>query len=635
MNLFTKLIKKNKLCFFTLLCFILIFPISLSASSFKNNIKNYETKLIGGKFFSDENYILAGIRVTLKKGWKIYWSNPGEAGLPPHISWKNIENVKNIKLLFPEPKSFKFFNIDTFGYEKELIYPLKIYIKNSEKLIFGDLIFNAQICNNICIPIKDNFKINYFPENNFNPNKFKEIDYFLQNVPKPYDTNSKFFKKIKINEKYLSLYFKKNIPNFRLIIQNENKFIFPESYSKFINHNGNMIKIKIPKELQKVIKNDKLNVSFFSNNIKFSYDFYTKNFWEKENNYFYLIFIALIAGFILNLMPCVLPVLSLKIASLISSSSYSNRDIRKKLFSQIVGIVTSFIFLFITISIIKGLSGSITWGFQFQNDYFLLFISIIIILFSLNLFGFYELVLPFNLINKLSKIKFSKYEDFLTGCLMTILATPCTAPFVGTAIAFAFSGNNLESFIIFLFMAIGMSIPLIILSLNPNFFIFFPKSGKWLLYFKKIMALVFMISGLWLFSIYLNYNLSNIFEFKNFEKNQFKIWDIKKEPNLIKKLIFENKIVFLDITADWCITCKYNKLTVLDDKKVKNTFVKNNVFLLQLDWTKKNEAIRKFIISKGRYGIPLNIIYNKEFKNGILLPELLNKEQIIKLIKIN
>ena len=177
-----------------------------------------------------------------------------------------------------------------------------------------------------------------------------------------------------------------------------------------------------------------------------------------------------------------------------------------------------------------------------------------------------------------------------------------------------------------------MSIPLFLVLLNPYIFIFFPKSGKWLIYFKKLMAVIFMLSGIWFFSIFLNNNFNNIFTFNYDSQINWKTWDLEKDPNLIKDLASENKTVFLDITADWCITCQYNKLHVLNDKDIKEAIKKNDVILLQLDWTKKDLNIKNFLISKDRYGIPFNEIYNFKFKEGLLLPELLNKKQLINIL---
>ena len=628
MNIFIKLLNLIKLW----VILILILSSSSQANLLNENKLNYKADLLFGDFNDKQNYLLAGVKVKLDNNWKIYWKNPGEAGLPPKIIFDKISNVSNVNLLFPEPKSFKFFNIDTFGYDKEIIFPLKIYVKNPEKIIFGNLKFNAQICNQICVPIEENFKLNYFPINSQISNSSLKINEALNKVPKLYNSQSNFFKKIEINNSFATLYFTRPISSFRIIIENKDNFIFPQSYQTYENIKNNFIKFKIPAELKNEIKNDQLKINFFSNEMNFFYDFPVKDFWSTEKTYLYFISIALLAGFILNFMPCVLPVLSLKIANFISTTNSNGFKLKRKIFNQILGIITSFFILFLTISFFRKLGNSITWGFQFQNDYFLLIISLIIFLLSFNLFGFYELRLPFKLNQTLSRLNYKKYEDFLSGCLLTILATPCTAPFVGTAVIFALSGSYFDSFLIFFFMSIGMSIPLFLVLLNPYIFNFFPKSGKWLLYFKKLMAVIFMLSGLWFFSIFLNNNFNNIFTFNYDSQINWKTWDLEKDPNLIKDLVSENKTVFLDITADWCITCQYNKLNVLNDKDIKEVIKKNDVILLQLDWTKKDLNIKNFLISKDRYGIPYNEIYNFKFKEGLLLPELLNKKQLINIL---
>ena len=136
-------------------------------------------------------------------------------------------------------------------------------------------------------------------------------------------------------------------------------------------------------------------------------------------------------------------------------------------------------------------------------------------------------------------------------------------------------------------MSLGLSIPLIFIFIKPGFIKFLPKSGKWLIYLKKFMAILFILSGLWLISIYLNFDLNN----KNVQssKNEIKwiSWDLKKNPNLIRNFILENKIVFLDITADWCLTCKYNKSFILNDDKLVKIINENKVMMVQLDWSKR------------------------------------------------
>ena len=148
-----------KILFFYLLFFKSFFSYSQNVNikdSFEKNLNNiYTVEFIFGKKNDRNNFLLSGLKINLKPGWKIYWRNPGDAGLPPELNWKNIVNINKVDFLFPKPKRFNFFGIDTFGYDGEVVFPVKIFKNNEKKIIKGYLEFNAQICKKICIPIKN------------------------------------------------------------------------------------------------------------------------------------------------------------------------------------------------------------------------------------------------------------------------------------------------------------------------------------------------------------------------------------------------------------------------------------------------------------------------------------------------
>ena len=181
-------------------------------------------------------------------------------------------------------------------------------------------------------------------------------------------------------------------------------------------------------------------------------------------------------------------------------------------------------------------------------------------------------------------------------------------------------------------MGIGLSLPLIIFSIFPQLISFIPKPGNWLNVFKKIMGLLLLGTSIWLISLFLNLNS----HFQNISKNEnnenILNWDLKNNPFLPQKLAEEGKLVLIDITADWCITCKVNKTIVLDSKEIIDFFKKNNVITLRLDWTKPSEEINKFLLIKKRYGIPYNEVYGPLNLDGKILPELLSKEIIFKYV---
>ena len=194
---------------------------------------------------------------------------------------------------------------------------------------------------------------------------------------------------------------------------------------------------------------------------------------------------------------------------------------------------------------------------------------------------------------------------------------------------FALSGGYEDILFIFVFMSLGLSFPLILIFIFPNSLQFLPKSGNWLFTFKKIMGALFLFSGFWVFSIFINNFYETKFEYIKQSSLNWRIWDIKNNSKLIEKLVNDEQIVLLDITADWCITCKYNKWFVLNNKNIIKLIDEHKIITLQMDWTKKDKYIENFILSKNRYGIPFNEIYSKKFNNGIILPELLNEKIII------
>ena len=230
-----------------------------------------------------------------------------------------------------------------------------------------------------------------------------------------------------------------------------------------------------------------------------------------------------------------------------------------------------------------------------------------------------------NYLNKimiLNKKNSEFYQNFFLGTFITLLSTPCSAPFIGTALGFAFVSPNEIIFLIFFFISLGLSSPYIILATNPGLLSFLPKPGLWMKKIKYFLSIILMITAVWLASVLLIQ--VNIFKDNSNDDN----W-IKFEQNKIDKLILENHIVFVDITADWCLTCFYNKKTVLDRKKVKNIFDKYDVIKMRGDLTKPNKEINEYINTLGRFGIPVNIIYSPSTPQGVLLSEVLTVKSLL------
>ena len=610
---------------------------SYGSLSIKNNIdepsQNLEfvkfNLLFGQKLTNQFNDYLLGLEVNLLPKWKIYWKNPGDAGLPPEISWKNAGNVDSVSLLYPMPKRFIFFDIQTFGYENEVVFPLEIKLIDKEKKLSGFLDLNAQICSEICVPITQKFdlnKLNFIKEDT---TSFKKIINYKNKIPKRVTKEQLDLVSINIHKEVVSLKFK----NYAIssindvIIEDENGFI---NYKPEILGNNDNLNIKF-NTINKEINPQILKLTFLTNDIGYETTLDNLNDYLLENPSVYslglqIIFIAFVGGLILNFMPCVLPVLSLKMVQLVSYRTESVWVFRKKLLFNILGILTTFLLLSILAILIKSTGDYVGWGIQFQSPYFLVFMILLTCFFAFNLFGVFHYFLPSKVLSFLSYNKDGYLGDFVTGVFLTFLATPCTAPLVGTAIGFALSGNILEIFSILLVMGVGLSLPLILLLFFPSIIKIIPKPGNWLNTFKKIMGFLLLLTSIWLMSILYSLLISTN-PLSNVKKEDYEIrWDIEKNLLYPSQLAKEGEIVFVDITADWCITCKVNKNLVLNNPEIVEMFIKNNVKFLQLDWTKPNDKIKEFLALKNRYGLPYNEIYSSSIPNGKILPEILSKK---------
>ncbi len=601
-------------------------------------------------FFVEENYYF-GIKIDLEKGWKTYWKNPGDAGAPISIKWKDSSTVNNFEVLFPFPKKFLDHGVSTIGYENQVIFPVKIE-KNELEKIDEKIVIDYLVCKDICIPISEtkHLQINF--------QKMKQSDTFLEvfkTVPKSKQNYFNIEDIIISNEK-LKIQFTKNS-------EFENIKLF--AHSEDVNPKANKLKssfeILFDENVSSLIK--PINISISDGKVYEEISFDPNSLKQKSKQIIYFIFMAFLGGLILNLMPCVLPILSLKLYSFLNLAKDNANQMRYDCFLIVAGIITSFLFLALTVIFLKNFGETVGWGFQFQNHYFLIFILILILIFSLNLLGFFEIVLPQNILYKINDFldSNSKSGHYFSGVFATLLATPCSAPFLGTAVGFSMGSSNHNIVIIFLTIALGFSFPYLCFIILPKIVKLFPKPGKWMNHFKFFLGLLMLLSFIWISNLFkINYLiiflLTLLILFFSYLKKRDKFTMISSLLFIVinvlvfsdgfglqkKKLVWENydkkslenhlnenKVVLVDVTADWCVTCQFNKMTTLNSSKVVDFLIKNDVEVIRADWTNKDKDILNFIKKYNRYGIPVNIVYGPKNKKGILLPEILSKDIVI------
>ncbi|MFK7967786.1 MAG: thioredoxin family protein [Rickettsiaceae bacterium] len=420
------------------------------------------------------------------------------------------------------------------------------------------------------------------------------------------------------------------------------------------------------------LKQERLSVIIYPNETGDDFSDWNQVFsWEFD--ILWILALAVLGGFILNFMPCVLPVLSLKIINFVRHPDLNSK--KASLFT-IAGIVTSFWAISFIAITLKNAGKYFGLGLNFQEPIFIIALILIITFFisvSLDrvLFQFPNSVSSFLLNSKFCN-RYLQY--YFSGILATILSTPCTAPFLGSALFLSFQQSNIMIFFTFTFVAMGFSIPYILLLIWPNTIKLLPKTGKWMNNLKLILVVLLIATIFWLLLIIeaqlglrsaiglffllvlIKFILENnkyilkywfikssilfmllIFSFllpnySNIEdqEHQLKIDNLWQEFKYekIDSLVKNGKIVFVDITADWCVTCKYNKYLVFSRNRVINTLSNSQIVAMRGDFTNYNPEIHDFLVKRKIQGIPYNVVFSMNFPNGIELPVLLSAKEI-------
>ncbi len=629
--------------------------------------------------------VYLGLEYQLLDGWKTYWHTPGEGGFPQTIDWKNSTNVSSIEILWPQPQEFEILGLKSIGYENEVIFPLKVKLKDINKTSFFSFELNYLTCEKICIPGSAHLELTLPPgkarlsEHSFRIEKYlsktphKNTDISGLKILNVSATSDNFTSLIEINaESQSSLinpkFYLGNDLGLPIITPQYNfsvdrKYITAQFYYK-----------------EKVFDDNSFDLSilFINNDVAINYTTSVEpktvsKLFKLNFSFAYIILIATLGGLILNVMPCVFPVLSMKLLSILNYNQQNLFSIRKSFFVTAIGIISSFLLLSFVLIALKQSGTSIGWGMQFQQPLFLMIIALIIFLFSLNLMGLFNINLPYFISHLFlnSKNNNSFYRDFFNGFFATVLATPCSAPFVGTAVSTAFTQTSLVMIFIFFFMGFGMASPYIVAGVFPKLLIFLPNPGKWMNTIKYFLAILLLGTAVWIgmilqnhfnyffiiislilaliiaisfkyfrllkfpvifFSIILFFSLNLFPQFKeNHLKNDTDWLDLTKVD---LDEIIKNNIVFVDITADWCATCQFNKFNVLNSKLIQNTFKENNVIRIRGDWTKQNKQIEQYLNDYNRFAIPFNVMYNEDYPKGIIFSELLKTSEIINAIEL-
>ena len=625
---------------------------------------------------SEDEYLI-GVKFKFDQGWHTYWINPGDSGEKAKFEWNLPEGYKISNPKWPAPSTIPYPPLMTYGYENEVIILFSLY-KEIGSVKKGEITLNSEwlACADICLPQSGTTKINL---NEIVLSNFKTESKILKvknNLPKkyPYLISAS----LKDNELNLSGQMNEKFKDSEI-------YFFPYDQN-LISHTAiqnseigkNSFTHKVLRSNQKILSPNIKGVISFKSDDEINSFYFSSNNVSSENKFSSLnlliaLFSAFIGGLLLNLMPCVFPVISLKIFNFIEIAN-NKREVLFHGMSFSIGSIVTFISIGLIILILKIFGEEIGWGFQLQSP---IFVSLLIYLFALlflNFIGLFKIPNFFGKFGTKTSDTNSYKSSFGTGVLAVAVATPCTAPFMGSALGLALTQPNFFSILIFLFLGIGFSLPYLIISLFPGTLSYLPKPGNWMETFRQIMAIPIFLTILWLIWILSNQisfiNLMSVMlgvsfilllcfikEIVTFLKVSSKfniptsaillIFSLYLLPfnseidNLSKSDISLEKIenlskkgpLFINFTADWCITCKVNEQIALSGNDFKSMIAGQNINYLKIDWTNKDPNVNKLIETYGRSGIPLYVFYPYEEYGPVILPEVLNKSILEKYLK--
>ncbi|MCA9408411.1 MAG: thioredoxin family protein [Candidatus Omnitrophica bacterium] len=652
-----------------------------------------------------------GLKMSMDQGWHVYWHNPGDSGFAPKLTWVQSEDYLPGQMQWPFPHLIAIPPLTSYGYEKEVFLPVEMEVSSHLK-VGNSLLLKAHVdwlaCEVECVPGQADLTLSVPVGQESLMNKDVE-SLFVKTFSKIPQENPFQTEAFDLGE---SLRFRiessKNIQP-QIFFPNHNKLINHsdvQSWSKTGQYyqldleKSSLWEDGLIKQVEGIItvknkQDDSIHSYIFSAPLKIGKEDGSRMSGAAVvNSLFIAVVFAFIGGVILNFMPCVLPVLSIKILNLIEEAGKNQKDLLKQGIVFAGGIISAFWVLGAGTILLKWAGHQIGWGFQFQSPIFVVCMSILFLGLALNLFGVFEFAVSLTRLSntKLQELKMSCRRSFFNGVLTTIVATPCTAPFMGSAMGYSLSKPPIYSFFIFTFLGIGLSLPYLIFSLNPKLLKFFPKPGSWMKALKECFGFIFLAVVIWLSSIlgsqrgleaviYLYGGLllisisvwiygrwsglnhpfsirrrSVCIAFVIFLLGVFiALKTVRSENSVIqrKESIDVNKIqwqnfsrelldqnlteghpVFLDFTAAWCLTCKVNELVTFNNEEVIRLFKANKILAIKADWTNYDPEITRLLEEFGKNSIPLYVYYprGKKDKQSIL-PELITPKIIKEYLK--
>ncbi len=641
------------------------------------------------EIYPDGNNLI-GLYFKLEPGWHVYWENAGDSGEPPHIRWTLPEGVTAGPMQFPAPKRLPLGPLMDFGYENEVLYPIKLDVAPTAKS--GKAVLDANVdwlvCREVCIPGKAELKLALQLSTTKPPvvsgsgEDAELVKRLAVTMPQPLPANAKVL-------------FQQTQDGFRLGVETGRRettaLFFPLDKDTLANAapqkvmpaaKGLVLDLKkdpevntSPKQLNGVLElsgGRVYQVAAQSGVVAIPVE-HDLGLLAKTAA------LAFLGGLLLNLMPCVFPVLFLKGLALCQSGVEERHRLRMHGFVYAAGIVVSFWILVAALLGLRAAGASLGWGFQFQSPVFLALMAGLLFFLGLSLAGQFEIGLSLTSAGGSLAAKQGYAGSFFTGVLAVIVATPCTAPFMGAAIGYALAQPAALTFCVFTAIALGLAAPYVALTMQPAWTRLLPKPGVWMEILRQAISVPIFGTVIWLawvlaqaygaavlaaflvsllllaiagwflgrwpaqrwatvvaalillcvvgVSVYAPGKLAAAPEVQAGPQaqQQWEPWS----QDAVTRYQAQGRPVLVDFTASWCLSCQVNERVAFSQPEVKQALRSANVALLKADWTRHDEAITQALASMDRSGVPAYALYIPGQSEPQMLPEVLTPGIVI------
>ena len=651
-----------------------------------------------------------GLQLAHQPDWHTYWKNSGDSGLPTMMEWTLPAGITAGEIAWPTPKKIPIGTLANYGYEGAVLLPVPLTVVpgfNAQQL---DVKLKAAwlVCRKECIPQEGEFTLS-LPVKGSTAASGQAFQAAFDATPKPLATGSS---QLEVSGTALKV----SLAGLPAALQGKTLALFPETASIIEpaapwqqEWQGALWTAQLPLSGQRTESPARLPLVVAYNDAAYRIDAPVKGDWPavaaaavvspaleaalKANasaapatavtatpmpsgkpplSLLAALLGALLGGMILNLMPCVFPVLAIKVVGFVNEKSRAVRLTAGLAYSA--GVVLSFLALGALLLGLRAAGEQLGWGFQLQSPAVVAALAALFTLLGLNLAGLFDfgVILPGRVINL--QAKHPGVNAFLSGVLATAIASPCTAPFMGASLGYAVGLPAAQALAVFGAIGIGMALPYLAASALPAVARALPRPGAWMVTFKQLMAFPMFATVAWLvwvlgqqsgidgagallallvlmalavWSLGLRGTTRRAFATFSVALCALGIWAIGPniikpvsttaaaassrwqdwQPGRVEQLAARGQSVFVDFTAAWCVTCQYNKKTTLADAAVLADMDANNVALLRADWTRRDPAVTQALAELGRSGVPVYVFY-KPGRAPVVLSEILSVSDV-------